>query len=252
MKNKKTLIIAIVAILVVAGAVAGTILFMNSNKKAEDQKLIEQIQEELSIDSKVYEEDDDEDMNRAVIKDNGNSQIKQVVWKKQSPNKGTRTHVIDTISINTISGQPRIENLWDVYSKANSTNGSVHYAIDGTGDIANFVDEKDVAWTNGNKPNDNRAINILVTTYNDSYSTPYYVEEKTINSLIDLLVDVCKRNGIEKLVWSTDSNERKNHLNGANITCQKDFRDYKISITDYLYGRMGEITEKVNARLGSN
>ncbi len=37
------------------------------------------------------------------------------------------------------------------------------------------------------------------------------------------MTDICKRNGIKNLVWSTSKNDRVNHLNGCNMTVHRDY-----------------------------
>lgn len=108
-----------------------------------------------------------------------------------------------------------------------------------------YVEEKDRSWCSSNRENDNRAVTIEVAS--DSYA-PYAVSDSAYNATIKLVADICKRNGIEKLVWSNDKNERVNHLNGANMTVHRDFAN-KACPGDYLYSRMGDIAEKVNAIL---
>ena len=74
---------------------------------------------------------------------------------------------------------------------------------------------------------------------------PYWVTDAAFEAVIKLCADICARNGIEKLVWSTNKNERVNHLNGCNMTVHRDYAN-KSCPGDYLYGRMGEIAQRVN------
>ena len=67
-------------------------------------------------------------------------------------------------------------------------------------------------------------------------------------ALLDLVTDICKRNGIKKLVWSTNKNDRVNHRNGCNMTVHRDFAN-KACPGEYLYSRHGEIAAEVNRRL---
>ena len=64
------------------------------------------------------------------------------------------------------------------------------------------------------------------------------------------MTDICKRNGIKKLVWSTSKNDRVNHLNGCNMTVHRDYAA-KSCPGDYLYNRHGQIAAEVNRRLGA-
>ena len=63
------------------------------------------------------------------------------------------------------------------------------------------------------------------------------------------MTDICKRNGIKRLVWSTSKNDRVNHLNGCNMTVHRDYAN-KSCPGDYLYNRHGQIAAEVNKRLG--
>ena len=69
-------------------------------------------------------------------------------------------------------------------------------------------------------------------------------------ALIDLLVDICKRNGIKELVWSTNKADRVNHKNGCNMTVHRDYANKSCPGT-YLYERHAQIASEVNKRLGS-
>lgn len=166
---------------------------------------------------------------------------------KISPNQsGKRTHAIDTITIHCVVGQVSVERLGDIFaptSKAASSN----YGVGFDGRIGMYVEEKDRSWCSSNADNDNRAITIEVAS--DSYR-PYAVTEAAYNGLLDLVTDICKRNGIKKLVWSTNKNERVNHLNGCNMTVHRDYAA-KSCPGDYLYNKHGEIAAEVNRRLGA-
>ena len=64
------------------------------------------------------------------------------------------------------------------------------------------------------------------------------------------MTDICKRNGIKCLVWSTSKNDRVNHLNGCNMTVHRDYAN-KACPGQYLYDRHGAIAAAVNELLGS-
>lgn len=68
--------------------------------------------------------------------------------------------------------------------------------------------------------------------------------------MLDLVTDICKRNGIKKLVWSTNKTDRVNHKNGCNMTVHRDYAN-KSCPGKYLYDRHGEIAAEVNKRLGA-
>ena len=97
---------------------------------------------------------------------------------------------------------------------------SANYVVGKDGSIGLSVDEKDRSWCSSNGTNDNRAITIEVAS---DTTHPYAVTTKAYAALLDLVTDICKRNGIKKLVWSTNKNDRVNHRNGCNMTVHRDF-----------------------------
>lgn len=163
---------------------------------------------------------------------------------KISPNKSIRIHSIDTITIHCTAAQCTIEALGDLFYKT-STRSSSNYGVAKDGKIGMFVEENQRSWCSSSRSNDDRAITIEVSS--DSYH-PYRVTTEAYNGLIDLLVDICLRNNIEKLVWSFDKNERIKHLNGCNMTVHRDFAE-KACPGDYLYNLHPLIAEQVNSRL---
>lgn len=170
-----------------------------------------------------------------------------VSYTKISPNKSSpRNHAIDTITIHCVVGQCSVETLGNIFAPT-SRQASSNYGIGYDGKIGMYVEEKDRSWCSSNAANDNRAITIEVAS---DTSEPYAVNAKAYAALIDLVTDICKRNGIKKLVWSTNKNERVNHLNGCNMTVHRDYANKSCPGT-YLYERHGDIAKQVNARLGA-
>ncbi len=163
-----------------------------------------------------------------------------------SPNKDTdRNNIIDTITIHCTAGQGYAQSMGNMFAMPSKL-ASANYGIGKDGVIGLYVDEKDCSWCSSNRPNDNRAITIEVSS--DDHE-PYWVTPAAYSALLDLVTDICQRNGIEKLVWSYDSNERVNHLNGVNMTCHRDFYTKNCPGT-YLYTHEEEIAAIVNERLG--
>jgi hypothetical protein len=166
-----------------------------------------------------------------------------------SPNHSARNHVKDTVTIHCTAGNKNNTAKQIVDSTRfvtyDAKNGaSCNYAVGGDGSIAVGVNEADKSWCTSNKPNDHRAITIEVA----SNTAGTEVTNKAYNALIDLLTDICKRNNIKKLVWSTSKNDRVNHLNGCNMTAHRDYAA-KACPGEYLYNREGQIAETVNKRL---
>lgn len=172
---------------------------------------------------------------------------KLVNYTKISPNRSVnRNHTIDTVSIHCVVGQCSVETLGSIFSSA-SKEASSNYGIGYDGRIGMYVEEKDRSWCTSSASNDNRAITIEVAS--DTYH-PYRVNDAAYKALIKLLVDICKRNGIKKVMWSTNKSERMNHLNGCNMTVHRDYAN-KSCPGDYLYNLHGQIAKEVNAQLGS-
>lgn len=126
-------------------------------------------------------------------------------YKKISPNKTSpRNHKIDTISIHCAVGQFTAKEILNMshFVKHNPLKGSsCNYAIGRDGSIGIGVDEKDRSWCTSSRSNDHRAITIEVAS---DTKPPYKVTDKAFLALIDLLVDVCKRNNIKELKWKGD------------------------------------------------
>lgn len=173
-----------------------------------------------------------------------------VNYTRISPNRGNvvngkrvygRDHAIDTVSIHCVVGQCTVEALGSIFASA-SKQASSNYGIGYDGRIGMYVEEKDRSWCTSSRANDNRAVTIEVAS---DTKHPYRVNDAAYKSLIKLLADICRRNGIKKLVWSTDKNNRINHRNGCNMTVHRDFAN-KACPGDYLYNLHGQIADEVN------
>ena len=163
-----------------------------------------------------------------------------------SPNRDSpRNHKIDTISIHCVVGQMGVEALCNEFSRP-SKGASCNYGIGYDGRIGTSVDEEDRSWCTSSWENDNRAITIECAS--DAFY-PYAINANVWKSLIELCADICRRNGIKNLVWSTDKSTRMNHLNGCNLTVHRDYEN-KSCPGDYIYGRLGQIAKEVNQKLG--
>lgn len=162
-----------------------------------------------------------------------------------SPNRNSpRNHKIDTITIHCVVGQMGVDALCSEFSRE-SKGASCNYGLGYDGRICTVVDEADRSWCTSSWENDNRAITIECAS--DAFY-PYAINANVWKSLIELCADICRRNGIQKLVWSTDKSTRMNHLNGCNLTVHRDY-DNKSCPGDYIYGRLGQIAKEVNQKL---
>ena len=170
-----------------------------------------------------------------------------VVYTKLSPNhSGKRTKKIDTITIHCMAGNCSVETCGNLFASS-ARQASSNYGIGTDGRIALYVDEANRSWCTSSNANDQRAVTIEVA--NNGGAPDWPVSAKAYAALLDLVTDICKRNGIKRLVWSTSKNDRVNHLNGCNMTVHRDYAN-KSCPGDYLYNRHGQIAAEVNKRLG--
>lgn len=171
-----------------------------------------------------------------------------ISYTKLSPNhSGKRTKKIDTITIHCMAGQLSAESCGALFAQS-SRQASSNYGVGTDGRVALYVDEANRSWCTSSNANDQRAVTIEVA--NNGGAPDWPVSDKAYAALLDLVTDICKRNGIKKLVWSTSKNDRVNHLNGCNMTVHRDYAN-KSCPGDYLYNRHGQIAAEVNRRLGA-
>nr|DAD86044.1 MAG TPA: peptidoglycan hydrolase [Siphoviridae sp. ctoSr5] len=173
-----------------------------------------------------------------------------VEYVKISPNKTSpRDHAIDTITIHCMAGNLSIETCANVFAPT-SRKASSNYGVGSDGRIGCYVDEADRSWCSSNKANDMRAITIEVAN-DGGADTGWHVSGVAMSSLIKLVADVCKRNNINKLVWSDSKDDRINHRNGCNMTVHRDFKN-KDCPGAYLMSKMFYIADEVNKLLGAS
>ena len=110
-------------------------------------------------------------------------------------------------------------------------NGSAHYGIGVSGEIAWYVDENCVAWTNSNWPSNQ--CSVTIETSNSSTGGDWPVSDASYKSLIKLVADIAKRNGLGKLVP------------GQNLTWHSMFASTSCP-GDYLRSRMQNIADEAN------
>lgn len=166
-----------------------------------------------------------------------------------SPNRTSpRSHKIDTVTIHCTAGKVTAESLGKLFG-SKSRKASSNYGIGDNGEIALYVDESDRSWCSSNASNDHRAVTIEVSSES---RPPYAVSKAAYASLIYLVADICRRNGIDKLRWQNDSSlkdktdEKGNLL--QNLTLHKWFAK-KACPGKYLEERIFDIVAKVNSIL---
>lgn len=164
-----------------------------------------------------------------------------------SPNCRPRTHSIDTITIHCMAGDLSVEQCGNLF-KNPDLQASSNYGIDSKGRIGLYVPESYRSWCSSNRANDDRAVTIEVA--NDGGGPLWHVSDKAYNALIDLLVDVCKRNGIPELRWHNDP-YLIGQIDKQNMTVHRWFEN-KACPGQYLLDHHWDIANRVNARLEEN
>ena len=110
-----------------------------------------------------------------------------------------------------------------------------------------YVEEKDASWCSSSSANDRRAITIECAS---DATHPYAINDAVYKSLIDLCVDICKRNHINSLKWKADKT-LIGQTDIQNLTVHRWFAN-KSCPGDYIYERLGRIADEVNNRLMQN
>ena len=149
---------------------------------------------------------------------------------------GQRTQPITKITVHHMAGNLSLETCGNLFN--GSRQASSNYAIDSKGNIALYVEEKNRAWTSSSAWNDQRAITIEVA--NNTLAPNWTISKEAYESLINLIVDICKRNNIKELVFTGDKNGSYTwHCMYAATACPG----------PYLKQKTPEIVKEVNNRL---
>lgn len=177
-----------------------------------------------------------------------NSSLVNCVVK--SPNhSGARTHKIDRISPHCVVGQLTAERIGECFTSS-SRKASCNYGIGKDGRVVLCVDECNRSWCTSSNANDQRAVTIECAS---DTTEPYAFNDTVYNKLIDLCADICKRNGKKKLLWFADKNTALNYNPKADemvLTVHRWFAN-KSCPGNWLYSRMQDLANQVNAKLGS-
>lgn len=179
------------------------------------------------------------------------SNSKLVSYTKLSPNhSGKRTHSIDRITPHCFIGQLTCENICECFT-SKDRQASCNYGIGFDGRISLCVDEENRSWCSSSNSNDQRAVTIECAS---NKTSPYIMNEAVYNSLVNLCVDICKRNGKTKLLWFNDKSKSLSYEPKSNemvITVHRWFAN-KSCPGDWLYSRLGDLANTVNKQLAGD
>lgn len=165
-----------------------------------------------------------------------------------SPNhSGMRTQKLTRITPHIVVGQLNAENIGYCFTDK-AREASCNYGIGTEGRVCLIVDEDKRSWCSSSGDNDQRAVTIECAS---DKTYPYALNNVVYNKLIDLCVDICKRNGKTKLLWFADKNKTLAYVPADNemvLTVHRWFANTECC-GDWLYARLGDVADKVTERL---
>ena len=179
------------------------------------------------------------------------SNSKLVSYTKLSPNNsGRRTHAIDRITPHCVVGQLSVETLGSLFARS-SYQASCNYAIGSDGRVALIVDEGQRSWCSSSNANDQRAVTIECAS---DKTSPYAFNTTVYNKLVDLCVDICRRNGKTRLLWISDKAKALAYepKSGEMLLTVHRWFASKSCPGPWMMDRMGDLAAKVTARLGTD
>ena len=145
---------------------------------------------------------------------------------------------VSRIIIHHMAGNLSLEALGRIMESRES---SATYGIDVNGNIGRYVDEAYRPWTSSSWEADKCAVTIEVA--NNSGAPDWTVSDASMNALIELCADICKRNGIAKLNYTGDkSGNLHMHKWYAATACPG----------PYLGSKFSYIAAEVNKRLNGS
>ena len=168
-----------------------------------------------------------------------------VVYTRLSPNhSGLRNHAIDTITPHYMAGNCTIETCGAIFAPT-SRRASSQYGIGSDGRVGMYCEEKNRSWCSSSGANDNRAVTIECANLGDSS-----LSAACWNSLVALCVDICQRNGKNRLVYRGSASYSGLASGDMLLTMRKWFGSTDCPGT-YLSQQFTRLANEVNAKLGS-
>lgn len=173
------------------------------------------------------------------VKTMSNSSL--VNYKRLSPNYTKMSNKKNKkIVIHHMAGNLSVEACGRVFASS-SRQASSNYGIGSDGRVGLYVDESNRSWATASYEVDSQAITIEVANSKTGGNWP--VSAKAMAKLIDLCVDICKRNGIKELKYTGDKKGNLvMHCWYASTACPG----------PYLKSKFPYIEKEVNKRLKSS
>lgn len=168
--------------------------------------------------------------------------------KVLSPNhSGKRTKALCRITPHCVVGQLTAEGIGGCFT-SKSRKASCNYGIGTEGRTVLVVDEVNRSWCSSSNDNDQRAVTIECAS---DKAAPYEMTSKVYDKLIDLCVDICKRNGKKRLLWLGSKEKTLAYTPKSDemvLTAHRWFAN-KSCPGDWLYSRYGDLADKVTQLL---
>lgn len=158
-----------------------------------------------------------------------------------SPNhSGRRNQPITKIAIHHTAGAISAATIGNIF-KPTSRQASCNYGIGNDNKIVLCVDESNRSWCTSSSWCDNRAVTIEVS--NSSNGGNWTVSDRVLVTLIDLVTDICRRNGIYPCTYTGGKDGvLQKHEWYSNTNCPG----------PYLGSKFSYIANEVNKRLRAN
>lgn len=158
-----------------------------------------------------------------------------------SPNhSGHRNQPITKIAIHHTAGAISAATIGQIF-RPTSRQASCNYGIGNDNKIVLCVDEANRSWCTSSSWCDNRAVTIEVANSANGGNWP--VSDRTLATLIDLVTDICRRNGIKNCTYTGGKDGvLQKHEWYANTNCPG----------PYLGSKFSYIASEVNKRLSGD
>lgn len=167
-----------------------------------------------------------------------NSSLISAKYKAHSNNysTGRNGRKIEKVTIHHMAGVLSAKQCGSIFQDG-SRGASSNYGIGKNGEIALFVDESNTSYADANW--DSNCKSVTIETSNNKTGGDWTVSDKVLSSLIKLITDIFKRNGIKKAI------------KGKTITWHSMYSATACP-GNYLRSKMDYICNEVNKKLNNS
>lgn len=166
-----------------------------------------------------------------------NSNLIEAIYKAHSNNysEGRSGRKIEKVTIHHMAGVLTAKQCGSIFQDGNRQ-ASSNYGIGKNGEIALFVDEANTSYADANW--DSNCKSVTIECSNSKSGGDWLVSDKVLSSLIKLIADIFKRNGIKKAIKSETITW---HSMYSATTCPG----------NYLRSKMDYICDEVNKKMNN-